>query len=94
MKTLSQIDLSTISFYWKILQFIPTNVKLGLAAKLTTSVLEEDTEEETTVPSNYTKKMMDKFFGAWVGNETADEVMTTIKSSFKSRKPISLDIYE
>ena len=38
MEALSKTDLSAINFYWKFLQFIPENVKLGLAAKLTTSV--------------------------------------------------------
>lgn len=43
MEALSKTDLSAINFYWKFLQFILENVKLGLAAKLTTSVLEDTT---------------------------------------------------
>ena len=44
MNTLTQTDISAINYYWSILQAIPNRVKLGLAAKLTTSVF-EDSEE-------------------------------------------------
>ena len=72
MEALSKTDLSAINFYWKFLQFIPENVKLGLAAKLTTSVLEDTTTEEPEKkPDDYTARMLDKFWGAWVGDETA-----------------------
>ena len=55
MEALSKTDLSAINFYWKFLQFIPENVKLGLAAKLTNSVLEDTTTEEPEKkPDDYT----------------------------------------
>lgn len=93
MEALSKTDLSAINFYWKFLQFIPENVKLGLAAKLTTSVLEDTTAAEPEKePDDYTARMLDKFWGAWVGDETADEVMKNIKLNVKSRNPINLDL--
>ena len=93
MDALSKTDLSAINFYWKFLQFIPENVKLGLAAKLTTSVLEDTTAAEPEKESDdYTARMLDKFWGAWVGDETADEVMKNIKLNVKSRNPINLDL--
>jgi len=52
---------------------------LGLAVKLTNSVLEEERKEMSD--EAYTEEMLNKFFGKWEGNETAEEMMGIIKRS-------------
>ena len=47
--------------------------------KLTNSVLEEECMEMSD--EAYTEEMLNKFFGKWEGNETAEEMMGIIKRS-------------
>jgi len=55
------------------------NIRLGLAVKLTNSVLEEESKEMSD--EAYTEAMFDKFYGAWKGDESADELMGNIKEN-------------
>ena len=55
------------------------NIRLGLAVKLTNSVLEEERKEMSD--EAYTEEMLDKFYGAWKGDESADELMGNIKEN-------------
>ena len=70
--------------YWKNLQSLSNDLKLKLAAKLTTSVI-EDTEKKT---SEKTQNMLDKYSGAWVGEESAEDIMKMIKEGSTSREPL------
>lgn len=69
--------------YWNTLRSMSKNIRLALAVKLTNSVLEEEREEMSDVA--YNKEMRDRFFGKWVGNETAEELMSIIKENSTSR---------
>ena len=68
--------------YWNTLRSMSKNIRLALAVKLINSVLEEEREGMSDVA--YNKEMRDRFFGKWVGNETADELMSIIKENSTS----------
>ena len=71
--TMTNIENNTIRMYWNALRSMSKNIRLGLAVKLTNSVLEEERKEMSD--EAYTEEMLNKFFGKWEGNETAEELM-------------------
>lgn len=77
--TMTNIENNTIRMYWNALRSMNKNIRLGLAVKLTNSVLEEERKEMSD--ETYTEEMLNKFFGKWEGNETAEELMGIIKQS-------------
>ena len=81
--TITNTENNTIGIYWNTLRLMSKNIRLALAVKLTNSVLEEEREEMSDVA--YNKEMRDRFFGKWVGNETAEELMSIIKENSTSR---------
>lgn len=80
---------NTISLYWNVLRSMSKNIRLALAVKLTNSVLEDEREEMSD--EEYTEEMLNRFFGKWEGDETADEIMAIIKENSTSREPISFE---
>ena len=76
---MTNIENNTIRMYWNALRSMNKNIRLGLAVKLTNSVLEEERKEMSD--ETYTEEMLNKFFGKWEGNETAEELMGIIKQS-------------
>ena len=74
--TMTNIENNTIRMYWNALRSMSKNIRLGLAVKLTNSVLEEESKEMSD--EAYTEAMFDKFDGAWKGDESADELMGNI----------------
>ena len=64
---------------WNALRSMSKNIRLGLAVKLTNSVLEEERKE--MFDEAYTEEMLNKFLGKWEGNETAEELMGIIKQN-------------
>ena len=77
--TMTNIENNTIRMYWNALRSMNKNIRLGLAVKLTNSVLEEERKEMSD--ETYTEEMLNKFFGKWEGNETAEELKGIIKQS-------------
>ena len=77
--TMTNIENNTIRMYWNALRSMNKNIRLGLAVKLTNSVLEEERKEMSD--ETYTEEMLNKFIGKWEGNETAEELMGIIKQS-------------
>ena len=77
--TMTNIENNTIRMYWNALRSMNKNIRLGLAVKLTNSVLEEERKEMSD--ETYTEEMLNKFFGKWEGNETAEELMGIIKQN-------------
>ena len=53
------------------------------------SVTEDETENISS--DEYTEKMLNKFYGAWEGDETATELMKVIKEGSTSRNPVCFD---
>ena len=60
--TMTNIENNTIRMYWNVLRSMSKNIRLGLAVKLTNSVLEEESKEMSD--EAYTEAMFDKFYGA------------------------------
>ena len=87
--TMINIENNTIRMYWNALRSMSKNIRLGLAVKLTNSVLEEERKEMSD--EAYTEEMLNKFFGKWEGNETAEELMGIIKQNSSSSEPISFE---
>ena len=87
--TMTNIENNTIRMYWNALRSMNKNIRLGLAVKLTNSVLEEERKEMSD--ETYTEEMLNKFFGKWEGNETAEELMGIIKQNSSSSEPISFE---
>ena len=77
--TMTNIENNTIRMYWNVLRSMSKNIRLGLAVKLTNSVLEEERKEMSD--EAYTEEMLNKFLGKREGNETAEELMGIIKQS-------------
>ena len=77
--TMTNIENNTIRMYWNALRSMNKNIRLGLAVKLTNSVLEEERKEMSD--EAYTEEMLNKFLGKWEGNETAEELMGIIKQN-------------
>lgn len=81
-------EAPTVGLYWKLLRTMSRTARLNLAAMLTTSVIEDEKKAETAV-SGRTRAMLDKFYGAWVGDENADDTMRVIRENSTSREPIA-----
>ena len=64
--TMTNIENNTIRMYWNVLRSMSKNIRLGLAVKLTNSVLEEESKEMSD--EAYTEAMLNKFLGS--GKET------------------------
>ena len=77
--TMTNIENKTIRMYWNVLRSMSKNIRLGLAVKLTNSVLEKESKEMSD--EVYTEEMLNKFFGKWEGNETVEELKGIIKQS-------------
>ncbi|WP_455098279.1 hypothetical protein [Prevotella jejuni] len=56
--TMTNIENNTIRMYWNVLRSMSKNIRLGLAVKLTNSVLEEESKEMSD--EAYTEAMIDK----------------------------------
>ncbi|MCE2617693.1 hypothetical protein [Phocaeicola oris] len=87
--TITNNENNTIGIYWNALRSMSKNIRLALAVKLTNSVLEEEREEMSD--EAYTEEMLNRFFGKWEGDETADEIMAVIKENSTSSEPISFE---
>ena len=87
--SITNIENNTISMYWNTLRSMSKNIRLSLAIKLTNSVLEEERKELSD--KAYTEEMLNKFFGKWKGEETAEELMEIIKQPSSSSEPISFE---
>lgn len=82
------LDLQIADKYWNMLKDLSDNIKLRLATRLTASVLHEKAEaQEKSLP----RTVLDKYCGAWEGEESADEIMATIKQNSTIRKPLSYE---
>lgn len=76
------------SNYMKVLSIMSDDTKLRIIRMLTDSLIKH---ENTAIdPPPFTAEMLKKHAGAWMGNETADEIMTAIRENSSIRKPLDL----
>ena len=86
--TTARHNNNIVDRYWHTLRSMSKSDRLSLVVKLTNSILEDEKKEEKGTDDDYTEKMLDRFYGKWAGNETADEIMKTIKEFSTSREPL------
>ena len=73
------------------LMALSTTAKRQVIHLLLDSMLDEKrTTASRTDASNRTQAMLDKFAGAWVGEESADELMQKIREDSSIREPLNL----
>jgi len=78
-------DRKIIDAYWNMLRSLSNDMKLKLATRLTASVVEKAERTETPV-SEHTRQMLDKFYGAWEGDESAEQIIATMKENSSIRQ--------
>lgn len=72
--------------YWELLKSLSDDVKLRLATRLTASVVKSKEE-----PANQTEEMLDKYCGAWTGEQTAEEIIENISLGRQGcKEPLNL----
>jgi len=82
-----RIDKKIIDAYWNMLRSLNNEMKLKLATRLTASVVEKVERTEVSV-SEHTRQMLDKFYGAWEGDESAEQIIATMKENNSVREPL------
>lgn len=82
----SNNDRVLFNSYWNQLRGLSDQLKLQLAIRLTADVSERAKSAVLECESEeaYTQRFINTFAGAWHGNETADEIIQTIKTGFHS----------
>ncbi len=65
-------ETELVESYWSMLRFLDDKMKLALVEKLQKSLSKTKSEE---------KDRLHHSFGAWVGPESAEEIIDTISSS-------------
>jgi flagellar motor switch protein FliG len=68
-----------ISYYWDELKNLSNDEKLQIIMLLSSSMRKKEEDKEKS--SHYTKKMLSRFSGAWVGEESPEEIIQNINSS-------------
>ena len=73
--------------YMNVLLGMSDDTKLRIIRMLTDSLLKR---ERTAVKSpTFTSDMLKKHAGTWVGNESTDEIMTTVRENSNIREPLT-----
>lgn len=73
--------------YINVLLGMSNDTKLRVIRILTDSLLEPETLT-TSDKKDYTRAMLKKHAGAWVGDESADEIMSCVRENYSSRSPL------
>lgn len=81
-------DISIARSYWRTLSSLSDSVKLRLASMLTTSIVEKADKRESS--AELTQRMLKKYRGAWVGDESADEIIAAIRENSSIRNAVQL----
>lgn len=78
-----------VDSYWRIIKDASNEVKLRLISMLSESMTTHS--EFSGRDTDKTEVFLSKYAGAWAGDESADEIISTLRSNRSIRKPISLD---
>lgn len=65
-------DTNNINSYYNLLSNLNDNSKIELIAQLSKSILEQKKDK---------KKSLEKLFGAWKSNESAEEIIDKLRKS-------------
>ena len=72
--------------YINVLLGMSNDTKLRIIRLLTDSLLKSDVISDNN--KSHTQAMLKKHAGAWVGNESTDEIITNIRENYSSRTPL------
>lgn len=81
-------DASIAESYWKVLSPLGDGAKLRLVTMLTTSIVEKIDKKETS--SELTARMLKKYNGTWMGDESPEEIMSAIRENSSIRNAVNL----
>lgn len=83
---MSNETLTLTNSYWELLKSLSDDVKLRLATRLTASVVESKKKS-----ASRTEEMLDKYCGAWKGEQTAEEIIENISKGRQGcKEPLNL----
>lgn len=71
--------------YWNMLKDASDTVKIELISLISMSMIHKDGKSSSTE----TRNMLAKYAGMWRGEESADEIMATIRENQTIREPIT-----
>ena len=81
-----------ISKYWSYIKNANDEIKLKLISLLSLSLSNKEFEiDNLESEEERTQKFLKKYSGAWVGNETAEEIIEIIKSVNSCKEPPLFD---
>lgn len=69
---------SETTTYWNIIKDVKDEVKIRLITLLSES-LSRSVERTETIDKNRTNEFIEKFYGAWKGSETAEDICLRLK---------------
>ena len=73
--------------YMNVLLGMSDDTKLRIIRMLTDSLLKR--EKVTEKSSAFTSEMLKKHAGTWVGGETADEILSSVRENSSVREPLA-----
>lgn len=78
------------TIYWNLIKDVSDEIKLELITLLSQSLLSRRSKSENSDKVK-TKEFLNRFYGAWQGDENADSLIEIIRDGRKSKDPISFD---
>ena len=82
--TTNQFNILPINYINALLR-MSNDTKLRVIRLLTDSLIKSDMVEKDV---DNTQVMLQKHAGAWVGNESADEIISHVRENYSSRLPL------
>ena len=80
-----------ISKYWSIIKDANDEIKLNLISLLSMSLAKHDNEILINTTEDPTSLFINKFSGAWNGDESPEEIINKIKENRSIKEPPSFD---
>jgi len=85
----TSVNVYVANYYWDLLKSLSDDIKLRLAARLTTSVLEH---REESVAADYTEAMLSKHLGKWIDERSTEEIIADMRKDRSAvREPLRFD---
>lgn len=85
MNGIMPTTLGTTNWYLQLLNPLSNSEKLSIINSLSASLLESTKPKKQ---KDITERVLAQYYGAWVGPESADEIVRVIKEHSTSRAPL------
>lgn len=76
--------------YWNLIKNAADEVKLRLIARLSRSLVSSSNKSLTD--KERTAEFISRYCGAWQGDDSAEDIIATIRSNRSCKDPISFDL--